>query len=264
MLNLAIECSGTAGSVALCHGRDLVAKRQLPPAVGSVQSLAPVIDSLLTDFCPTSHRRVELISVTHGPGSFTGLRVGLATAQMLAFAWKIPLAPVDTLAAIAYAVCSAHLSEKSCLVVETGKADSTLIVPVLNAFRKQVFVAAWRVGSSNNQLPSTGLPVFKPVAKSQVLDALTWQAQPWRSLVGLEPSELESANLDSVLVCGPGLRTYAPNPHGSLSLADPKSWEPDALAVAQLGWNIHLAGETVSAHELRPNYVRASAAEECN
>jgi tRNA threonylcarbamoyl adenosine modification protein YeaZ len=261
MLNLAIECSGIAGSIALCRGQDLIAKCQLSSDMGSVQSLAPAIDNLLSYLGPSA-RRVDLISVTHGPGSFTGLRVGLATAQTLAFAWKIPIAPVDTLAVIAHGVCRGYATEPTPLSVSTSTTGSTIVVPVINAFRKQVFVAAWRMGNDHALLTGPRLSCCSRVAKTQVLDASTWQAQPWRSLNRWDPNEPPTVSSETVLVCGPGLRNYVPLPHSGVRAADQEIWEPTALAVAQLGWNIFLAGETVSAHELRPNYIRASAAEE--
>lgn len=261
MLNLAIECSGISGSIALCRGQELIAHCQLSTEMGSVQSLAPAINGLLSRIGPSA-RRVDLISVTHGPGSFTGLRVGLATAQTLAFAWKIPIAPVDTLAAIAHGVCLSYSVESTSLICSTPKADSTIVVPVLNAFRKQVFVAAWRMENGAKQLPCPKSFDIVRVAKTQVLDASAWQVQPWRALDRLDPSNSQTVSGETVLVCGPGLRNYVPAPHSGVRVTEQELWEPAALAVAQLGWNTFLASRTVSAHELRPNYIRASAAEE--
>lgn len=258
MLNLAIECSGVAGSVALYAGHDLLVAHQLPPEIGSVQTLAATIQRLLSQPDTPAARRVDLISVTCGPGSFTGLRVGLATAQMLAFAWRIPVAPVDTLAAIAHGVALEHL--------QLGSSAPALIVPVLNAFRSQVFASAWLQSVWLQNGPPAAETVLTELAPAQVVPAADWQAAPWESLTRSGAGEAALGRLQSnvcqVLVCGSGLRTYQPLETTKQALVEQRLWEPTAEIVGQLGWHMYQRGAVVTANQLRPNYVRASAAEE--
>jgi len=97
---LALETSATAGSLAaLCEDR-LLAQTQLDRGRRSAQSLAPALAALWQDvgWQPAD---VELVAVTIGPGSFTGLRVGVTTAKILAYAVRAEALGVDTLAAIA-------------------------------------------------------------------------------------------------------------------------------------------------------------------
>ena len=96
MTNLAIECSGTAGSVALFDGENPICYSDLDTSFSSVRTLAGEIERVMR-----GQPKPSFISVTNGPGSFTGLRVGLTTAKMLALAWNVPVMPVDTLQAIA-------------------------------------------------------------------------------------------------------------------------------------------------------------------
>jgi len=253
MLNLAIECSGIAGSVALFEGGLLLTEISLPSEVGSVRSLAATIETVLKKWVWDAARRVELISVTHGPGSFTGLRVGLATAQMLGLAWSLPIAPVDTLAVIALQASGRH-----CQPTEHYSRSMVGIVPVINAFRRQVFVGGW---CADGQSPG-GIAGSQDAAElcqlvpAQVVDAAVWQAQPWASL---SPSQSPPSQ---VLVCGPGLRTYLPQSQPGVQLADADCWDPTASCVGRLGWEVFQRGQAVKAHTLRPNYVRSSAAEE--
>ncbi len=290
MLHLAIECSALAGSVAILQQQTLITERQLPPNIGSVVSLAPTIAELLAQYCSGSSAQVELISVTHGPGSFTGLRAGLATAKMLGLAWKIPLVTVDTLQVIA--ARSAQVVVKNfCEAGEElgAEANQPVVVAVLNAFRKQVFAAAWCVSTDGPQpkLAPEGLGLtLKPLATTQVLDAPLWQAQPLSSLENCardlrppsslppcsppalppnsHPSALEQNSQEPrrIWISGPGLRTYTPQSDSRVNLIDQSAWDPVAGWVGRLGWQNYLAGQAVSAAELCPNYVRRSAAEE--
>ncbi len=248
MLNLAIECSGHAGSVAVLRQQDLLAQRFLPPSMGSVQSLTPAIAELL---CLLSSQRVDLISITVGPGSFTGLRAGLATAKMLAFAWKISIAPVDTLHAIAYqaAGCWSNPTATTPGMPPTGR----LVVPVLNAFRKQVFTSAWLTTNGH-----TGMHHLSP---AQVVDASVWQKHP---VLSQQFPESEQAKIASTcpILSGPGLRTYPNAADFACELAPEQLWDPTAATVGQIGWHHFQAGLAVTAQQLLPRYGRASAAEE--
>jgi tRNA threonylcarbamoyladenosine biosynthesis protein TsaB len=97
---LALETSGTAGSVAVFSDGKLLAQSSLAPGSGSAQSLAPAIASLLeaVGWRPAD---IRLVAVTQGPGSFTGLRIGVTTAKAFAYAVGAEVLGVDTLEAIA-------------------------------------------------------------------------------------------------------------------------------------------------------------------
>lgn len=97
---LAIETSGTAGSVAALLDAHVVASVSLDRRQRSGQSLAPALASVLTE-AGWRPRDVELVAVTVGPGSFTGLRIGVTTAKIFAFAVGARVLAVNTLEAIA-------------------------------------------------------------------------------------------------------------------------------------------------------------------
>ncbi len=94
------ETTGTAGSVAALIDDRVLLERYLPDEQRSAQSLAPSIDALLAEV-GWRPAEVELIATAVGPGSFTGLRVGVTTAKMFAYAVNCPLIGVNTLEAIA-------------------------------------------------------------------------------------------------------------------------------------------------------------------
>jgi tRNA threonylcarbamoyladenosine biosynthesis protein TsaB len=94
-MRLVIDSATPACSVALLEGATLVDERHEVVGRGHAERLLPMIQSLLGRRRPTS------ILVDCGPGSFTGVRVGLAAAQGLAIGWKVPLAGYSSTAAIA-------------------------------------------------------------------------------------------------------------------------------------------------------------------
>jgi tRNA threonylcarbamoyladenosine biosynthesis protein TsaB len=97
---LALETSETAGSVAALDDDKLLKQLDLSSAARSAQSLAPALESLWREVAwrPAD---VQLVAVTIGPGSFTGLRVGVTTAKVLAYAVQAAILGVDTLEIIA-------------------------------------------------------------------------------------------------------------------------------------------------------------------
>src|SRR5262245_22615939 len=100
MLTLAIETSSPRGSLALVEGDQVLKERSLEFEQRHGQALVPDIRSLLPAAGRSLHD-LSLIAVSVGPGSFTGLRVGVVCAKALAYALECPVVGVDTLRAIA-------------------------------------------------------------------------------------------------------------------------------------------------------------------
>src|SRR5215510_7378023 len=92
---LALETSTLAGSVALLEGGRVVGSSLLDIALTHSERLMAMVDRLLSD-CGQDIARVDGLAVSIGPGSFTGLRVGVATAKGLALTLGIPVAAVPT------------------------------------------------------------------------------------------------------------------------------------------------------------------------
>jgi len=99
---LALEASGLTGSVAAAAGGNVLAELQLNPLQRSAQSLAPTIKTLLEQV-GWQPREIQLLAVTTGPGSFTGLRVGVTTAKVFAYAAGAEVLGICTLETIAAA-----------------------------------------------------------------------------------------------------------------------------------------------------------------
>lgn len=94
---LIIETATAACSAALVDGETVVDERHEIVGRGHAERLVPMIEALLAG------RRADSVLVDCGPGSFTGIRVGLAAAQGLRIGWHVPLAGFSSMAAIAAA-----------------------------------------------------------------------------------------------------------------------------------------------------------------
>jgi tRNA threonylcarbamoyl adenosine modification protein YeaZ len=92
---LVVDSATAACSAALIDGDRILAERHTLVGRGHAERLVPMIEELLAG------RRPDAIAVDCGPGSFTGLRVGLAAAHGLAIGWEIPLAGYSSLALLA-------------------------------------------------------------------------------------------------------------------------------------------------------------------
>lgn len=101
MLILAIDTSTKACVVGLCKDGKMVAEYKVDMGMTHSEGLMPQLEQL---FMRTGLKKeaVDLLAVSMGPGSFTGLRIGLATAEAMAYAWKKPLKAIGTPKALAY------------------------------------------------------------------------------------------------------------------------------------------------------------------
>lgn len=123
---LAIDSSANVASAALMSDGVLIGEISTNYKKTHSQTLMPMIDALLR-FVETDIRDIDLFAAANGPGSFTGLRIGLATIKGLAHACDKPVVGVSTLAALAYNV----------------PCCDGLIVPIMDARRDQVYTAAY-------------------------------------------------------------------------------------------------------------------------
>ena len=98
MIVLVIETATAACSVALLDGDHVVAARHELVGRGHAERLVPMIGEVLDE---AGLKRADLIRVDCGPGSFTGIRVGIAAARGLALAWGVPVSGFSALALIA-------------------------------------------------------------------------------------------------------------------------------------------------------------------
>ena len=128
MLILAFESSAKAASVALVRDGHLVSQYSQCSGLTHSRTLLPMAEDLLKN-TELSLGDVDLFAVAHGPGSFTGIRIGVSTVKGLAWASGKPCVGVSTLEAMAW-----H-----------GLAAGGLICPVMDARRQQVYNALFEI-----------------------------------------------------------------------------------------------------------------------
>ena len=98
-LVLSIDSSAVTASAALTDGDKVLKSEFKNTGLTHSETLLPMIKSVMGD---TPYSALDAIAITAGPGSFTGVRIGVATAKGLAFLNSTPCIPVSTLEAIAY------------------------------------------------------------------------------------------------------------------------------------------------------------------
>ena len=222
---LAIESSSLVASAAIVNDDILVAEYTVNHKVTHSQTLLPMIDEILT-MTQTDKRSIAAIAVSGGPGSYTGLRIGSATAKGLGMALDIPLIHVPTLDAMAY----------------NAYGYAGLVCPIMDARRKQVYTGLYQF--EDHKLKVTEDQMAIPM--EQMIEKLNHYQKPVTFLGDGVPvfKEMIQENLKVPY-------TFAPA-HVN---------KQRAAAVAALGMEYYRQGRIQTAEEHIPDYLRLSQAE---
>jgi tRNA threonylcarbamoyladenosine biosynthesis protein TsaB len=231
MLVLAFDTSGFSGSVALLDGPRLLESAALDADRRSAQTLAPAIVRLLAD-CGRKPDEVNLVATTVGPGSFTGLRVGVTTAKTFAYAVKAEVIGVSTLEAMAHATPGDWLK------------DISEVQAVVDAQRGELFLGRFRVEPGMNE--QDGLPRLTRLEPDRIVTAEEWL------------SELAAGTI----VTGTGLTKLAERLPSGVLVVPADMREAQAAVIGRLAWRDYQAGRRGDLWKLAPVYLRPSYAEE--
>ncbi len=219
---LGIDTSTPIGSIALIDGENIVAEHTLNIVQAHSSRLMPAIDTVLKwgDITPDT---LDGCAVGIGPGSFTGIRIGVATAKSLCYAVDKPIVGISTLEAIAYNL----------------RWTDGIVCPILDARRSEIYGSVFHGGPEWDRLTDDlCLPI----------DAFL-----------NELNKHTSQNPTTIFV-GDGLATYGDAVREQLSdtvnFADAIFNVPRGASIARLGAQRIKQGDTDSYWTLVPNYVR--------
>ena len=222
---LALDSSGLVASVAVAEDENLLAEYTVNYKKTHSQTLLPMLDEIST-MIELDLGTIDAIAVAAGPGSFTGLRIGSATAKGLGLALKKPLIGIPTVEGLAYNLYDVP----------------GLICPIMDARRSQVY---------------TGIYRFENHEMITVEDQMA---------IGInELIEKLNAMDTEVIFLGDGVSVYEKVIGEKLNVpytfAPVHMSKQRAGAVAALGMKYYKAGKTESATEHQPDYLRVSQAE---
>ena len=234
---LAIDSSGLTATVAVVEDTQTVAEYTINYKKTHSQTLLPMIDEVVK-MTELDLNTIDAIAVAGGPGSFTGLRIGSATAKGLGLALNKPLIHVPTVDGLAYNVF--------------GCED--IICPIMDARRNQVYTGIYTFSKKAGTKEGSNLvePVFQ-VIKMQMAVSIE------------ELAERLNRYRRPVVFLGDGVPVYENILAEKLTV--PYSFAPAymnrqrAAVVGTLGIQYYKAGKFETAEEHRPDYLRVSQAE---
>jgi tRNA threonylcarbamoyladenosine biosynthesis protein TsaB len=236
MLILAVDTSGRVGSLAVLRDRELLGEVSNAGPEPYSSGLFGDLSKLLGEL-DLSLKQVDLFAVAAGPGSFTGLRVGLTAVKAWAEVYAKPIAPISGLEAVA-----AEISQQP--VEPCG-----LLIPVMDARRGQLFGAIYERqlpdGASNSSCLKRlgdevvmGAAEFLELVAGQTNGTLPQFASPSPEVIepALQQSRFAAQTVEKV--------------SGVL-----------ASVIGRLGYESALRGKTIDGLHLDANYVRRTDAE---
>lgn len=221
---LAIETSAVSVSVAVVEDGALIASAYQNTALTHSRTLMPMVDAMLQT-AELKLSDMDCFAVAAGPGSFTGLRIGISAVKGLAWALEKPCLAVSTLEAMAYSL--RHM-------------DCT-IVCAMDARRQQIYNAIFRAEGGT----LTRLCDDRAIALSELRDELC-------------------DTKDTLIVVGDGAKLcfdYLTENGVSCTLAPPQLVMQSAVGVAMAGEELAKQGAFTDAQSLAPVYLRLSQAE---
>ncbi|GAX61971.1 inactive homolog of metal-dependent protease, putative molecular chaperone [Candidatus Scalindua japonica] len=219
-----IETSGFIGNIAVCDANRVVCKKTYSKNLSHGKEIVSSLESIFKEI-NWDPNDIDLIAVSIGPGSYTGLRIGVTCAKTLAYGLEKPVIDVPTLDVLVENV-------------KDNYANAKIICPVIDAKRKSVYACIYE--RSNN--------TYKKVTDYLIIS----------------PDRLIDILPESTLIFGDGITPYKHifAKKELTILSDQKLSITDAANVARLGLQRYENGRRCEVNALAPLYLRKSEAEE--
>lgn len=222
---LAIDSSGLVASVAVVRDENLLGEFTVNYKKTHSQTLLPMLDEM-AKMIELDLDSLDAVAVAGGPGSFTGLRIGFATAKGLALALDKPVISVPTVDALAYNLC--------------GHRD--LVCPLMDARRNQAYTGLYRFDGNQMQV----VKEQSPLDIADIIGEINRIGQP-AVFLG-----------DGVPVFREQIKERVRVPY---DFAPPHLNKQRAGAAASLAAQYYKEGKLTDAAACRPEYLRLSQAE---
>lgn len=220
---IAVETSGRVGSIALVDDGRVVVEEQFPHGLQHAALVIPIIDRL-TRARGWRPEEIDELYLSIGPGSFTGLRIGVTLAKTMALATRVKVVAVPSVRVLA----------------ENAPQDARHLTIVLDAKRDQIFTARFARG------PTEEWAVTEPAHLDSLPEMLRRAPRPVHLLGEGIPYH----------------RKFIPADDPGVVVTPEETWRARASAVAQIGQEMSAAGEFADPFSLTPIYIRRPEAEE--
>lgn len=242
---LALDSSGLVASVALAEDDNLIAEYTIQYKKTHSQTLLPMLEEI-RNMVELDLSTVDAIAVAAGPGSFTGLRIGSATAKGLAFAMEKPIVPVPTLEGLAYQMYGTE----------------AVVCPIMDARRSQVYTGIYEF------IPVCGESHSLPAAERLTEGKYGYDMRVIKEQCAVSFDEIaEELNClgRQVVFVGDGIPVFRERMQEVMrvpyTLTPAHRNRQSAACIAALGSVYYAQGKTVSGSEHVPEYLRLSQAE---
>jgi tRNA threonylcarbamoyladenosine biosynthesis protein TsaB len=220
---LAIETSARTGSIAAVEDGDVVAEERFEHGLQHAAQIIPIIDRLCRSRGWTA-KDLDGLYVSAGPGSFTGLRIGITLAKTMALARGVKLVAVPTVRVLA----------------ENAPVEARHVVLVLDAKREQIFTARFERDGQGN-----------------------WHEREPAHLDSLARMLERAPRPVHLLGEGiPYHEQFIPRDDGGVIVTPAELWRPRASVVATIGGQMARAGNFADPDRFAPIYIRKPEAEE--
>ena len=240
---LAVETTGKYGSASLITDGGIICTASSGNEMNHLKDIVSISDEVITR-AGISKKDLTYIAASVGPGSFTGIRIGVTAARTLAQMLGIPCIAVHTLEGLAWGAAAAAMSQ-----------GCDIIVPVINARRHQTYAGAWNMYHALDAdiISLDVLLEERQYMIEEILDLL-------KQRIAREPGT-------RVMFTGDGVDAYGDMIADTLdeeiySFADEDSRYQSSESIAKLALRYAAAGKTCSYEELLPEYMRLSEAEQ--
>ena len=254
---LAIETTGKYGSASVINEAGDVFSAISTEEMNHLKGMMILIDEAIRE-AGIDKRELTHIAASVGPGSFTGIRIGVVTARVMAQMLDLPCIAVSSLEAMGERVLDDAIAK-----------NALYVVPVINARRHQTYAGVWEAQFTSDYEHQTLSPVMeeKQYMIEDLLEALSAKIAELEAKASGRVQSLKSMLGNAIYFTGDGIDAYREIienslPEGVYTFAAEELRYQHAESVAKIALRKAKAGKVLGYNELMPEYMRLAEAEQ--